>query len=211
LNDLLALEPLVLGAVLLALSTIGLTALRSCLLSYAVQTGLLGALAIRLGVLRGESMLVWVGAAVIVLKALGVPLYLSVVARRIGCRSDDGLVIAPPLLMFGTVAAVALLVLTPSTTRLIPRPLWPSMVMVVIGMLFMMTRRMAVSQILGFLMLENGIFVYGVGQPHAMPIIVELGVLVDVLAGTMLSGLLVFRISDTFEHADIARLKELQG
>lgn len=210
-KDLFSLEPLSLAAVLLALCTVGLTSLKTCLLSYGGQTGLLALLAIELGVRRGESMLVAVGVLVLLLKAVAVPSYLGVVARRIGCRRDDGLVIAPPLLMFGTLTATTFLVLTRSAADVIPLTLWPCLLLVVVGMLFMMTRRMAVSQIVGFLILENGLFLYGISQPHSMPLIVELGVLVDVLAGTMLSGLLVFRINDTFEHADLTALQELRG
>lgn len=210
-NDLLSLEPLALVALLLGLCTVGLTSLKSCLLLYAAQTGLLGLLAADLGMRRGETMLVVIGVLVLLLKGGVVPVYLGVMARRIGCRRDDGLIIAPPLLMFGTLTAAAFLVLTRSAADVVPLNLWPCLLLVVVGMLFMMTRRMAVSQIVGFLMLENGIFLYGVSQPHSMPVIVELGVLVDILAATMLSGVLVFRINDTFEHADITALQELQG
>lgn len=210
-NDLFTLDPLILAALLIAVCSVGLTSLQSSVTAYGIQTALLALLAVRLGSTRGESMLVVVGIVVGVMKGVAVPVYLSIVARRIGCRHDDGLVIAPPLLMFATLGGGALVLLTRSAADVIPLGLWPSLMLAGTGMLLMMTRRMAISQIVGFLVLENGIFLYGISQAHSMPLIVELGVLVDVLAGTMLSGLLVFRINDTFEHADITALQELQG
>jgi Hydrogenase 4 membrane component (E) len=78
-------------------------------------------------------------------------------------------------------------------------------------MVLMVSRRLAVSQILGFLVLENGLFFYTIAQPHSMPLVVELGVLMDVLAGTMLAGVLAFRISDSFDHIDVTELTQLRG
>ncbi len=208
---LFSVEPLSLMAIIVGLCTLGLTSLRNCMAAYGVQTVALGLLAIELGVQHGEPVALWVGCVVLLLKGVGIPVYLGVVARRIGCRRDEGLLIAPPLLMFATLAAIALLVLTPGMAAVVPLHVWPSLLLVTIGMIFMMTRRMALTQIIGFLMLENGIFLYGISQPHSMPFIVELGVLVDVLAGTMLGGLLAFRLSDTFDHIDTTVLRELHG
>ena len=75
----------------------------------------------------------------------------------------------------------------------------------------MVSRRLALSQILGFLVMENGMFLFTVAQPHAMPLVVELGVLLDALVATMLAGLLIFKIRDSFEHIDVAELKRLRG
>ena len=77
-------------------------------------------------------------------------------------------------------------------------------------MILMISRRMAISQIVGFLVLENGIFYYTIAQPRAMPLLVELGVLLDVLAATMLAGLLAYRINDRFEHIDVTALDSLR-
>lgn len=210
-SPLFSLEPLAVAAVLLALCSIGLTALRSSLVFYGLQTVALGILATSLGARHGEPLLVIVGLAVMLLKGVAVPIYLRTVARRIGCRRDEGLVVAPPLLMFATLTVAALFALTRTEGDWIPADALPGLALLMIGMLLMMTRRMAVSQIVGFLVLENGAFLYTISQPHAMPTVIELGVLMDVLAGTMLSGLLVFRINDTFEHADVTALKELRG
>jgi hydrogenase-4 component E len=197
--------------VLIALCMIGLTDFRSSVMLYAVQSILLGFTAVSLGRLHAEPVLVIVGSAVVVLKGLAVPYYLIYAAKKIGCRRDVGMTIAPPLQFFMALIALSLLVLLRPLREEIPLTALPALGILMLGMLLMMTRRLAVSQIVGFLVLENGIFLYTIAQPHSMPLIVEIGVMMDVLAGTMLAGLLAFRINKTFEHIDVTELKELRG
>jgi hydrogenase-4 component E len=204
-------DPLVAAALLIGLCMAGLTQLKASLALYGAQTCLLGAMAVLHGWRMGEPVLVAAGLAVCVLKGLVVPAWLGHMARRIGCRRDDGLVLAPPLLMALVMGGLGAFALTPSLQALVPISVLPAMGLLGIGMLLMMTRRMAISQIIGFLVLENAVFLYTASQPRSMPLLVELGVLLDVLAGTMLAGMLTFRISETFEHVDVARMKELRG
>ncbi len=203
--------PVAACTVLLGLWMTGLTQLPSKLMLYALQTVTLGLLAIWVGKQHGEPALVAAGTAVALLKGVAVPVYLNRVVRRLGCRRDEGLLLAPPLLLFATAGALgALMLLHPFSRQIAPSAL-PTIGMLFIGMVLMVSRRLAVSQIIGFLVLENGIFFYTIAQPHSMPPVVELGVLMDILAGTMLAGLLTFRIRDSFEHIDVTELKQLRG
>jgi hydrogenase-4 component E len=74
----------------------------------------------------------------------------------------------------------------------------------------MLTRRLALSQVIGFLVLENGIFLYGLTQTHGMPLLVEMGVIFDVLVGVLVSGLVIFRLNRSFEHIDVTQLRGLR-
>jgi hydrogenase-4 component E len=85
-----------------------------------------------------------------------------------------------------------------------------SLALLFIGMLLMITRRLAVSQLVGFLVLENGIFIYGLTQTHGMPLLVEMGVVFDVLVGVMVAGLVIFRLNRSFEHVDVTKLTGLK-
>jgi hydrogenase-4 component E len=204
-------EPVTGGVILLGLWMVGITHMRSTLTLYGLQTIVLGALAVWIGILHHEPALVAAGIAVTVFKGVAIPFYLGRVLRRIGSRRDAGLLLAPPLLLFLTLGALgALLLLRPFDEEISTNTI-PAIGLLLIGMVLMVSRRLAVSQILGFLVLENGIFFYTVSQPHSMPLVVELGVLLDVLVGTMLAGVLAFRISDSFEHIDVTRLKQLRG
>jgi len=197
--------------VIIGLWMIGITRVPTSLTLYGTQSAVLGLMAMYLGVLRAEPLLVIVGVAVIALKGIAAPAYLLFVAHRLDCRRDDGVSIAPPLQFFGALGALALILLLHPLRAALPESSLPSIGMLLLGMIVMITRRLAISQIVGFLVLENGIFLYTIGQPHTMPIVVEIGVLMDVLAGVMLAGLLAFRISREFESIDVTELKELRG
>jgi hydrogenase-4 component E len=204
-------DPVAALIVIIGLCIVGLTDFRSSVILYGLHSTVLGLLAISIGHARGESLLIVVGTAVMLAKGIAVPAYLIDAARRIGCRRDVGMIIAPPLQFFLALAGLSLMALLRPLRAEFPITALPALGVLMLGMLLMMTRRLAVSQILGFLLLENGIFLYTIAQPHSMPLVVEIGVLMDVLAGTMLAGLLAFRINRTFEHIDIAELKELRG
>ena len=204
-------ESVAAGLVLVGLWLVGLTTLRTKLVVYGLQTVTLGLLAVGIGLARHEPALVVVGTAMAGLKGVAVPCYLIYLARRIGCRRDEGLFITPPLLLLLTVGALAALLLCQPLRGALAQTDLPALVLLLIGMILMISRRMAISQILGFLVLENGIFYYTIAQTRSMPVLVELGVLLDVLVATMLAGLLVFRINDRFDHIDLTALDALRG
>lgn len=82
---------------------------------------------------------------------------------------------------------------------------------VMIGMLMMITRRHAVTQIIGFLAMENGLFFAATSATYGMPLVVELGVALDVLIAAFIFGIFFFHIHTTFDSLDVeqmARLKE---
>ena len=204
-------EPAAIGAVLLGLWMVGITLMRTKLTVYGFQTVLLGLLAAWIGVRQHETALVNAGLAVALLKGVGVPIYLARVARKIGCRRDEGMLIAPPFLLFLTIGALASLALFRPFDEALATAGLPAIALIMVGMVLMVSRRLAISQILGFLVMENGMFLFTVAQPRSMPLVVELGVLLDALVATMLAGLLVFRIRDSFEHIDVSELKQLKG
>lgn len=204
-------DPVSAALVLSGLWLVGLTNLRTKLAVYGLQTLLLGLLAVSVGRAHHELTLVAVGLAIAVLKGVGVPWFLGRLVRRIGCRRDEGLLLAPPLLLLLTLAALVALVLFQPFGRELALTELPALGLLLIGMVLMISRRLAVSQIVGFLVLENGIFYYTIAQTYPMPLLVELGVLLDALVATMLAGLLVFRLNDRFDHIDVTALKMLRG
>jgi hydrogenase-4 component E len=78
------------------------------------------------------------------------------------------------------------------------------------GVLLMLSRRIAISQITGFLVLENGIYLLALTQTHGMPMIIEMGILLEVLGGVMIFGLLLNRIKKSFEHIDVTQMTNLR-
>ena len=78
------------------------------------------------------------------------------------------------------------------------------------GFLVLTTRRKAISQVTGYLMLENGIFLFGLTQSPRVPFLVEIGVLLDVFVGVFIMGIVVFHINREFDSISASRLSELR-
>ncbi len=86
-----------------------------------------------------------------------------------------------------------------------------STAVVLIGLFFMISRKKAIGQIIGFLVIENGLFTAAILSTNGMPMIVELGIFFDLLTAVLIMGILVFRINESFESIDIDKLKNLRG
>jgi hydrogenase-4 component E len=81
---------------------------------------------------------------------------------------------------------------------------------VIIGLIVLTTRNKAITQVVGYLILENGIYTFGMGQAERVPFLIELGVLLDVFAGVFIMGIVVFHINREFDSIDSTRLSELR-
>ncbi len=86
-----------------------------------------------------------------------------------------------------------------------------SISVVLIGLFFMISRKKAIGQIIGFLVLENGLFTTAMLTANGMPVIIELGMFIDLLTAVMIMGVLVFKINENFESIDINKLRNLRG
>ena len=81
---------------------------------------------------------------------------------------------------------------------------------VMIGLIVLTTRRKALTQVVGYLMLENGIYLFGLTQTESVPFLLEVGVLLDVFVAVFIMGIVVFHINREFDSLDSARLTELR-
>ena len=85
-----------------------------------------------------------------------------------------------------------------------------AMASVLLSFLMMITRRKAVAQVVGFLAMENGLFFAATSATYGMPLVVELGIALDVLVGTFIFGIFFFQIRETFDSLDIKHLEKLK-
>ncbi|HEY5513480.1 MAG TPA: NADH-quinone oxidoreductase subunit K [Geomonas sp.] len=85
-----------------------------------------------------------------------------------------------------------------------------SIATVMCGFLVLMGRRKAISQVIGYLLMENGIFVFGLLLADAMPLMVEAGALLDLLVGVFVMGIVINHISREFSTLDTSRLSALR-
>ena len=84
-----------------------------------------------------------------------------------------------------------------------------SLAVVLLGLLMMVSRTQAVAQVLGFMSMENGLFLAAVSATHGMPLVVELGVAFDVLVAMILFGVFFFQIRSSIDSLDVDRLNRL--
>lgn len=80
-----------------------------------------------------------------------------------------------------------------------------------IGLLIMITRRQAVLQIIGLIMMENGIYLLGLSMTKGLPLIIEFGVFFDVLIAVIVLGILTWRLKLSFMTTDTSVLRKLKG
>jgi hydrogenase-4 component E len=85
-----------------------------------------------------------------------------------------------------------------------------AMASVLLSFLMMITRRKAIPQVIGFLAMENGLFFAATSATYGMPMVVELGIALDVLVGVLIFGVFFFQIRETFDSLDIHHLERLK-
>jgi hydrogenase-4 component E len=81
---------------------------------------------------------------------------------------------------------------------------------VMLAFLMMITRRKAVTQVIGFLAMENGLFFAAVSATYGMPMIIEFGIALDVLVGVFILGIFFFQIREQFDSLDLKHLEKLK-
>ena len=111
------------------------------------------------------------------------------------------------LVVFAFNLAVPISELASTVTR---ATLGIAMASIMLSFLMMITRRKAVTQVIGFLAMENGLFFAATSATHGMPMVVELGVALDVLVGTLILGVFFFQIREQFDSLDLQHLEKLK-
>lgn len=82
---------------------------------------------------------------------------------------------------------------------------------ILIGLFFMISRKWALGQMIGFLVIENGIFVTAMFSTHGMPFIVDIGIFIDMITAILIMGVMVMQINKQFDSININKLKNLKG
>lgn len=201
--------------VLTNLALLGTSRIAGCIRIVAIQGILLGLLSLVVPI-HGFSLrflILAVGSTLI--KGWGFPWLLSRALREANVRHEvDPYVGYPMSLMIG-VFSLSVAVWLGSRLPL-PNPVVSSLVvpvaffMIFIGLFLIVSRRIALTQVLGYLVLENGIYTFGVALAEEAPLIVELGILLDVFVAVFVMGIALFHISREFDHIETDRLSALK-
>jgi len=207
-------EILAAGSATLAVLMCGITSLKAQLQALACQTALFAGICVLVGIQQHAEHFLILALVIFLLKAIGIPLFLGWSSQRMGIQRDTGVTLNPGItLMMGFGALLAGYFLTPQfAVQSAGNPICAgiSLALLFIGMLLMITRRLAISQVVGFLVMENGIFLYGLTQTHGMPHLVEMAAIFEVLIAVLIAGLVIFRINRSFEHIDVSKMRTLR-
>jgi len=185
---------------------------------FGAQSFLLGSIAAAIAWYNGAPHIYFAAVLTILLKAICVPIALERLVDRIGIRHEIEPIVNVPV---SIVISGALTLLAYTTGESFYRPgagaslghntLSVAIAVFLIGFFMMLNRRKALTQVLGLLTLENGVFLAAICLTYGMPLIVELGVFFDVLVAVMVLGILVYQIRETFESMDVSKLRRLRG
>jgi len=149
------------------------------------------------------------------LKAILIPGALRRIVRRLKIHREVELVVGIGVTMLVGVGLVALsivlmLEVTADVDPLGRQDLAFALAVILLGMLMMVTRRNAVSQVIGFMSLENGLILAATGA-RGMPLVVEISIAFSVLIAFFVIGLFLFRIRERFDTVDLSALHESRG
>jgi len=162
-----------------------------------------------------QTHLYWSALITLVLKVFLLPWILHRLIRRLNVKWDvETLINIPTTMLIGIVLvifsfnlALPISELAGTLTRSL---LGIAMACVLLAFLMMITRSKAVPQVIGFLSMENGLFFAATSATYGMPMVVELGIALDVLVGTVILGVFFFQIREKFESLDIRHLEQLK-
>lgn len=191
------------------------TRLRPWVSTYAIQSLALGLLAAAVAYFTNSPHIYLVAALTIIIKAFIIPRFLDYTMKRIKVDKEVELLVNIPasLLIAGGLAIVSYFVTEPIIAHgsvITKNCLAISIAVVLIGFFIMISRRKAITQIMGLMVMENGLFLAAIATSYGMPLIVEIGVFFDILVGVLIMGIFAFRINTTFDTVDTGILRRLR-
>ena len=182
---------------------------------FALQAFLLALAIAWQALIQDAPHLLITGVITVVFKAGIIPVFLRVIVRRLGIHRTIEPVFAigtTMLIGMGIVALSMALMLraTPEASAFVREDLGFALSVVLLGMLIMVTRRNAVSQVVGFMSIENGLVLAATGA-KGMPLAVEMSVAFSILVAVVVIGIFLFRIRERFDTVDVAALDRFRG
>ena len=167
------------------------------------------------GWVTGQPHLYLSAGLTFVLKVVLIPVLLHRIIDRLKIRWDvETLINIPTTMLIGILVVIfAFNLATPIaqlSSSLARGTLGIALACVLLSFLMMITRAKAVPQVIGFLAMENGLFFAATSATYGMPMVVELGIALDVLIGVLILGVFMFQIREQFDSLDIRHLEQLK-
>ncbi|MDD2400858.1 MAG: hydrogenase [Clostridia bacterium] len=185
--------------------------IQSMLLALAV-----GSMAIKSIIEEGRFDVLVVCLLIIILKVIYIPNLLNKAYAKAEYKVEKDFILNIPILVLVCCGLVVFCYFCLSTIDgindgVINVQVVNSISVILIGLFFMISRKKAIGQIIGFLVIENGIFITAMFSTQGMPFIVDMGIFIDMLTAVMILGIMVFKINEEFDSIDIDKLNNLKG
>jgi len=202
-------------ALLLGILLLWRRSLAAYISAFRWQSAALALLFVAIGYFGDDPELYFVAAFFVVLKVMILPGYLRRLQQRVGVENEiepyvnvaASLILAGLLVLFAYAITLPLVQVSTLPTR---NALPLAMGLIFVGLLVVVTRKKALTQIVGFLVLENGIALLAALGTFGVPLIIEMGVFLDVLMGFLVMQVFVYHIHGAFESLDVDRLSQLR-
>lgn len=188
---------------------------------FAAQSFLLAGIANTIAYFNHAPHIYFAAALTFLVKVIFLPIFMERLVEKVEIRQEIEPLVNVPLsvLISGGLTMVGYVVAEsfyhpeagPGAATLGHNTLAVAISLFLIGFFTMLNRRKAVTQVLALLSLENGLFLAAISLTYGMPLVVELGVFFDLLVATMVLGILVYRIRETFDSMDVSKLRRLRG
>ncbi|MFN3594336.1 MAG: formate hydrogenlyase [Thiobacillaceae bacterium] len=163
----------------------------------------------------GQHHLYYSAALTLALKVIAMPWFFFRLVRQLEVDREvepminipTNMLVGIALVIFAFNLALPISQMAGTVTR---STLGIALASVLLAFLMMITRRKAIPQVIGFLAMENGLFFAATSATYGMPLVVELGVALDVLVGVFVLGIFFFHIRETFDSLDLAHMEKLK-
>ncbi|HVA93392.1 MAG TPA: hypothetical protein VNI36_00665 [Candidatus Dormibacteraeota bacterium] len=184
-------------------------------LLFSLQSAIITAEVLATGFQEKLASAYLVGILIFVIKVVAIPRAFFVLTKRLKTVHDVKASTTPSQSVFVVAVMIYLSYAAVHSyggaVRAPGDSLAAAIALILTGAFLMVSRKKAVMQVLGLLVMENGIFLAALLTTFGMPLVIEIGIFFDILMGLLLMGIFMFRISDTFEHLDVSKLRRLRG
>jgi hydrogenase-4 component E len=211
-------EAVIALVVMTDLLLLGSSRLRSCITVTALQGAIVSLLPVLLHGADGAARAWILTVGSMFLKGAVFPWLLRRVLRESGARREVEPFVGHTLSVLVGVASLMFAVWVDSRLALqgavatgAPLLIPAGLATLLIGLFLIVSRRKAVTQVLGYIVVENGTYVIGVALVGGVPLLVELGVLMDVFVAVFIMSIAAYHISREFDHINVDQLDKLRG
>jgi hydrogenase-4 component E len=209
-------DTLVVAAVVIDLMLVTSTRMATAIRLNAMQAAILALMPLMVARTLWEPHILVVAFAILVIRGLVMPPMLLWSIRHATVRREQGPLvgIGPSLMIAGALVGISFLL---GNRLRLPDELNFSSILVpgafatiLLGLFLLISRVQALTQVVAYLTIENGIYMFGLALVRETPIIVEMGILLDVFVGVFVMGIVIFHINRTLEHLDTSGLSQLR-